>query len=114
MGSIIREKPTNRPDQTPLESHQEGQGQAEYTPSTSSEMSTATSAVGSLQEFSCAAIRKRIKSWWKERHWKPGDPFYTVGPIDPGDPVANVYPKSARKFLRDHEMTCREYDITTS
>ncbi|MDO4660588.1 MAG: hypothetical protein Q4B27_00355 [Candidatus Saccharibacteria bacterium] len=101
-----------KPNQT-YEPYQENQSQAEHTPSTSSEM-TAASVANSPQEISIAAIAKRIKSWWKERHWRPGDPFYTVGPIDPGDPVANVYPKSARKFLRDHEMTCREYDITTS
>lgn len=114
MGSTMREKPFNRPDQTPLDSLQKDASQAEHAPSTSSEMTAATSAATSPQEISIAAIGKRIRSWWKERHWKPGDPFYTVGPIDPGDPVANVYPKSARKFLRDHEMTCREYDITTS
>ena len=114
MGSIMREKPSNRPDQTPLGSLQKDASQAEYAPSTSSEMTAATSVANSPQEISIAAIAKRIKSWWKERHWKPGDPFYTVGPIDPGDHVANVYPESARKYLRRHEMTCNEYDITTS
>ena len=96
------------------EPYQEDQSQAEHTLPANGEMIEETSAATSPQEISIAAIAKRIKSWWKERHWKPGDPFYTVGPIDPGDPVANVYPKSARKFLRDHEMTCRDYDITTS
>ena len=102
-----------KPNQT-YEPYQEDQSQAEHTLPANGEMIEETSAATSPQEISIAAIAKRIKSWWKERHWKPGDPFYTVGPIDPGDPVANVYPESARKFLRDHEMTCREYDITTS
>ena len=113
----MREKLTKpnqtKPNQT-YEPHQEGQSQAEHTLPANGEMIEETPTTVSLQKFSCRALGKAIKSWWKERHWKPGDPFYTVGPIDPGDPVANVYPESARKFLRRHEMTCREYDITTS